>query len=305
MFQWGQQGTIAEIADTFFPAIGRGVSVVIPAFNEGPHIADQLRAVDEVMRQSEWDYEIIVVDDGSSDDTAVNAASTGVHVLRRAHNQGYGAALKAGIRVASFDWILIIDADGTYPAESIPKLLARSDDNDMVVGARVGEDVNIPWVRRPAKWFLKKLGSYLVERDLIDINSGLRLMRKGLVKHYEHLLPQGFSFTTTITLSCACNGHIMEYVPISYKSRLGDSKIRPHHAFDFLLLIVRTIVFFNPLKVFLPLGALLFLAGSAKFVYDLALSDLSESAVLAFLGALIIWSVGLLADQRSCNGQRP
>jgi glycosyltransferase involved in cell wall biosynthesis len=304
MVESEQLGTIVEINETTFPAVGKRVSVVIPTYNEGPHVADQVRMVDEVMRQSGWEYEIIVVDDGSFDDTAVNAATTGVRVLRRAQNQGYGAALKAGIRVAAFDWILIIDADGTYPAESIPDLLARSNDNDMVIGARVGADINIPWVRRPAKWFLKKLASYLTERDLVDINSGLRLMRKGLVKRYEHLLPQGFSFTTTITLSCVCNGHTMEYVPISYKSRIGESKIRAYHAFDFLLLIIRTIVFFNPLKVFLPLGALLFLAGSAKFVYDIMLDNLSESAVLALLGALIVWAVGLLADQNTRYGQR-
>jgi hypothetical protein len=206
---------------------------------KGPHVADQVRDVDAVMQKSGWTYEIIVVDDGSKDDTSANAAKTPARVLRRARNQGYGAALKLGIRHAQYDWILITDADGTYPVAAIPEILARAEMNDMVVGARVGAEVSIPWERRPAKWFLKKLASYLAERDLVDINSGLRLMRKKLVERYEFLLPQGFSFTTTITLSCACNGHAMEYVPIDYAARLGNSKIRARHAYDFTLLIVR------------------------------------------------------------------
>jgi hypothetical protein len=160
-------------------------------------------------------------------------------------------------------------------------------------------------MRRAPKAFLRALASYLAGQHLPDINSGLRLMRKSLVKRYEHLLPSGFSFTTTITLASACNGHAVEYIPIDYHARLGESKIRPRHAYDFTLLILRTIVYFNPLKVFIPLGAVLAVAGIAKFLYDISLDNLSESAVLALLGALIVWSVGLLADQNSRNIMRP
>ena len=229
----------------------------------------------------------------------VEADSTGARVLRRPRNRGYGAALKLGIRHATYDWILITDADGTYPVESIPALLAAAERSEMVVGARLGASVSIPLARRPAKWFLTRLASYLAGQRLPDINSGLRLIRKSLVQRYEALLPDGFSFTTTITLSAACNGHPVEYVTIDYHARLGQSKIRPRHAYDFTLLILRTIVFFNPLKVFIPLGALVALAGVAKLGYDISRDNLSESAVLAFLAALIIWAVGLLADQNS------
>jgi hypothetical protein len=124
-------------------------------------------------------------------------------------------------------------------------------------------------------------------------------MRADLIARYAHLLPSGFSFTTTITLAAACNDHPIHYVPIDYHARLGESKIKPRHAFDFLLLILRTVVFFNPLKVFLPLGGVLALGGLAKLVYDIIHENLSESAVLALLGALVIWSVGLLADQNA------
>jgi len=279
--------------------ISRAVSVVIPAYNEGEHVAGQVNAVREVLARSGWPFEIIVVDDGSTDRTAIEADSTGARVLHRPVNRGYGAALKLGIRYAKYDWILITDADGTYPVEAIPALLAAAERNEMVVGARVGKSVSIPLARRPAKWFLTRLSSYLAGRKLPDINSGLRLIRKSLVERYEALLPDGFSFTTTITLSAACNGHPVEYVSIDYHARLGESKIRARHAYDFMLLILRTIVFFNPLKVFIPLGVLVALAGLAKFAYDVTRDNLSESAVLALLAALIIWAVGLLADQNS------
>ena len=292
-------GTIEEIAEMSGRKLEHAVTVVIPAFNEAEHVAEQVQSVRDVMELSGWAFEIIVVDDGSTDGTAQKAAATGVRVLRHRRNRGYGASLKRGIAEARYDWILITDADGTYPTESIPTLLAVADQNDMVVGSRTGQTVKIPLQRRPAKWFLGRLASYLAGRDLPDLNSGLRLMRKELVERYVHLLPSGFSFTTTITLASACNDHSFEYVPINYLARLGQSKIRPRHAYDFLLLILRVIVFFNPLKVFLPVGAFLFTAGLAKFVYDVFRDNLSESAIFGLLAALLMWAVGLLADQNA------
>jgi glycosyltransferase involved in cell wall biosynthesis len=285
-------------------AIDRAVTVVIPAFDEGAHVAGQVTAVRDVMQQTGWQFEIIVVDDGSTDGTAAAADETGVRVLRRTINRGYGAALKLGINHAQYDWILITDADGTYPVEAIPSLLALAEKNSMVVGARLGKSVHVPLVRRPAKWFLNRLGSYLAGQHLADINSGLRLMRRSLIRQYEFLLPDGFSFTTTITLAAACNGHAFAYVPIDYHARLGKSKIRSRHAYDFTLLILRTVVVFNPLKVFVPLGAFLFVAGAAKFAYDIPHAKISQTAVLGLIGALIIWAVGLLADQNTRFAKR-
>ena len=291
---------IELVVDDELQPLERAVTVVIPAYNEAAHVAGQVTAVDEVMRTSGWDYEIIVVDDGSTDGTAeaANAAQL-ARVVRRQHNRGYGAALKLGVRLASHGWILITDADGTYPVEAIPTLLAEADANSMVVGSRTGAVVHVPLARRPAKWFLNRLASYLAGRHLPDINSGLRLMRKSLINRYEHLLPEGFSFTTTITLSAACNAHPLTYVPIDYHARLGESKIRPRHAYDFTMLILRTIIFFNPLKVFLPLGAMMAVAALVKLAYDITKDNLSETAVLGILGALIVWAVGLLADQNA------
>lgn len=277
----------------------RAVSIVVPAYNEERGIGEQIERLRHVMDASGWPWELIVVDDGSTDATAVEAERHGVRILRQPRNRGYGASLKAGIAAAKSDWIVIIDADGTYPAEEIPRMLELAADTDMVVGARVGQNVNIPLVRRPAKWLLAGLASYLAEQPIPDMNSGLRVLKRDLVEKYEHLLPQGFSFTTTITLALLCNGYRVHYHPINYAKRVGNSKIRPAHAYHFLLLILRTVVYFNPLRVFLPLGALFFLAGIAKFIYDIFLWNLSESAVMAILAAVMIWAVGLLADQIS------
>jgi len=290
---------IEKIYDDAQGQLERAVTVVIPAFNEGPHVAQQIRDVDRVMKASGWTYEIIVVDDGSRDSTAAEADSTGVQVLQRAKNRGYGAALKLGVQRARYGYILITDADGTYPVDAIALLLAAAEENAMVVGARTGEDVAIPLVRRPAKAFIRGLASYLSGERIPDLNSGLRIMRKDLVQRYRHLLPDGFSFTTTITLASICNGHAVTYIPINYQARLGSSKIRPRHAYDFTLLVLRVIVYFNPLKVFIPFGAVLALWGAVKLGYDITRDNLSESAVLGLLGALIVWTVGLLADQNA------
>ena len=224
--------------------------------------------------------------------------------VRRQRAVPRGVPATTPIAVVQAENAVITDADGTYPVDAIPGMLAATGCNEMVVGARTGESVRVPFARRPAKAFLRWLASYLSERDIPDINSGMRLMRKSLVLRYEHLLPAGFSFTTTITLAAICNGHAVEYLPINYAARLGESKIRPRHAYDFTLLILRTIVYFNPLKIFVPLGAFLAVLGLAKFGYDVYKDNLSESAVLALLGALIVWAVGLLADQNVRLGLR-
>lgn len=273
------------------------VGIIIPAYNEEGSIADQINKVRSVMDETEWHYRLIVVDDGSTDRTAEEVRRCGAPLISLPRNRGYGAALKTGIAASTSRYIAIIDADGTYPAHAIPHLLKQAREYDMVVGARVGENVNVPFARRPAKWFLGKLAGYLAGQPIPDLNSGLRVMKKSIVEQFEHILPSGFSFTTTITLSLLCNDYLVHYHPVEYYRRIGQSKIRPVDAYHFLLLILRTMVYFNPLKVFLPLGAILFLVGFGKFVYDLFIGNLSESAVLGFLAAIIVWAIGLLSDQ--------
>lgn len=283
-----------------------GFSVVIPAYDEESGIADSLRELHRSLESCGRPFEVIVVDDGSHDATAAIARREGVTVISHSVNRGYGAALKTGIRRARYDTIVITDADGTYPSAAIPKLVERLDDSfEMAVGARIGDNVAIPWARRPAKWLLRHLASYLVGQPIPDLNSGLRAMKRSLVQRYEHLLPSGFSFTTTITLAALSRDHLVHYESIDYRPRQGSSKIRPAHAFDFLLLILRTMVYFNPLKIFLPLGGFFFVVGLGKFAFDLTVGNLSESAIFALLTASLVWAVGLISDQISRVALRP
>jgi glycosyltransferase involved in cell wall biosynthesis len=273
---------------------------VIPAYNEEEAVGGQIKDIIGVMDQSDWTYEVIVVDDGSTDGTASEVAKFPVQLVLFPQNRGYGAALKAGIARARAETVVIIDADGTYPSDAIPRLLEVADGYDMVVGARTTETNHTPFIRRPAKWLLRVLASYLARQSLPDLNSGLRLIKKSLVQRFSYLLPSGFSFTTSITLALLCNDHLVRYYPIDYHRRRGQSKVRAKDAYGFFLLILRTIVFFNPLRVFMPLGGILFSAGVIKFIYDVGIvgiGKISAGAGLGFLGAVIIWTLGLLADQ--------
>lgn len=293
-----QQAETMERTASSVP-VRAGLSIIVPAFNEERGIGAQIEHVRQVMNASSIPWELIVVDDGSTDGTAREVEKHDVRLIRQPRNRGYGAALKAGIAASKNELVAIIDADGTYPSEALVPMFEKASDFQMVVGARIAENVNIPLVRRPAKWLLAQLASYLAEQPIPDLNSGLRIMRKSIVQKFEHLLPSGFSFTTTITMSMLCTDHTVYYHPIEYFKRVGSSKIRAAHAYQFLLLILRTVVYFNPLRFFLPLGALFFAGGAAKLLYDITLWNMSESAVMGLLTGVMIWCVGLLADQNS------
>ena len=278
------------------------LAVIIPAYNEEQGVADAVRQVCDGLATSGLRYSVIVVDDGSTDGTAAAAEQTGVQVLRLGHNGGYGAALKAGIKATRSTFVAITDADGTYPGERLPELYQEAQGVEMVVGARAPNSAGIQSSRRPAKRFLTWLASYLSGTEIPDLNSGLRVIRRSSLMRFLPILPSGFSFTTSITLAALCSDLLVAYHPIDYLERTGQSKIRPTHALEFAILILRTIVYFNPLKVFLPLGAVFFFGGGAKFVYDLYIGNLSETAVLGFLGGTLLWAVGLLSDQIARTG---
>jgi glycosyltransferase involved in cell wall biosynthesis len=275
------------------------LAVILPAYNEIGGITSTITRIRQVIDALPYSTELIVVDDGSADGTGACAAETGARVLTHQVNRGYGAALKTGILNTSARAIAIIDADCTYPPEALPSLTEKLAGADMVVGSRALSSTGVAWIRRPGKWMLNSFASYLVGRHIPDLNSGLRVMRRDAVLKYLHLLPNGFSFTSTITMAMLANGHDVTYEPIVYTKRVGRSKIRASHFFSFMLLVVRAIVLFNPLKVFLPLGTLLFLLGVVKLVQDVVRWNLSETAIMAFLAAIIVWAVGLLADMIS------
>ncbi|MFO1008694.1 MAG: glycosyltransferase family 2 protein [Planctomycetota bacterium] len=283
----------------------RGVTFVIPAFNEEGGIAgvlDRLSALD-----LDVPIEFLVVDDGSTDGTArvldgLRARYDGLRVLRHHVNKGYGAALKTGFASAQHDVVVITDADGTYPENKIAELLACIDDGaEMAVGARTGAEVNVPLVRRPAKFCLRMLASYLAGTRIPDLNSGLRAMRRELVQRYRPIIPNGFSFTTTITLASLTNDHRVDWVSIDYKKRSGSSKIRPiRDTLGFTALIVRTVMYFNPLKVFYPVACVVGLGLLASLYYDILVlwpdPNLSDKTVLLFVALVQVLAVGLLAD---------
>ena len=281
------------------------LSVVIPAFNEEGAVRATIDDIRAHLDPTGVPYEIIVVDDGSSDNTRAEAEKTGVIVDFNQVNTGYGASLKRGIRRAQYDYVAIIDADGTYPARYLPPMLAMCRTQDMVVGDRGAAMKNVPLIRRPAKFILNHFASFLAERKLNDLNSGLRVFRKSELVPFIPLLPQKFSFTTTITLCMACNGKRMVYTPIQYGKRVGRSKIRPVDFLNFIILVLRMTVLFNPLRVFIPLGLVLMGLGGLKFIYDIWMDNLSETTIFAFLSALIIWSLGLIADMISRLHLRP
>jgi len=272
------------------------LTVILPAFNEAAGIDETLTRVRAALASLPVTSETIVVDDGSTDGTGDRAAACGARVIVHPWNRGYGAALKTGVFATESRAIVILDADCSYLPEAIPQLYARLDGADMVVGERRLSSVGVTWIRRPGKWILNRLASFLVGVRIPDLNSGQRVMKRDTLLRYMHLCPAGFSFTSTITLAMLANGHRVIYEPVEYAVRTGRSKIRASHFFSFILLVVRAIVLFNPLKVFLPLGALAFLIGVGKLIQDIYLWNLSETAVMALLSAVTIWSVGLLAD---------
>jgi len=281
-----------------------GITIVVPVYNEERGVAGVIERLAKLDLGAP--VMLLAINDGSLDKTAevleqIERTVPNLRVVTHRVNQGYGAALKTGFTHAHTEVVVITDADGTYPEDKIRDLIACIDDGaEMAVGARRGLEVNIPLVRRPAKFVLRKLASFLAGTDIPDLNSGLRAFRRELVLKYRPILPQGFSFTTTITLAALTNGHRVEYVDVSYAKRYGSSKIRPiRDTLGFAGLIVRTVLYFNPLKVFYPVAFVLFLCLCGSLYYDVFGAkepNLADKTVLLFVALVQVLSVGLLAD---------
>lgn len=281
------------------------LAIIVPAFNEAKAIGATVAALKSMLSGAGVNGEVVVVDDGSKDGTGDAAEAAGVRVIRLEENVGYGFALKTGIAATNSRYVAIIDADGTYPVEKIPEMLELCRHADMVVGDRGAAMHNVQLIRRPPKWVLNTLANLLARRKIPDLNSGLRVFKRDSLERFVQLLPDGFSFTTTITLSMICSNLRVVYTPIAYAKRVGQSSMRPTAFFTFILLVLRIIVFFQPLRVFMPIGGILFLLGTLKFAYDMTRMNLSESAIFALLAALVVWSLGLIADMISRLHLRP
>jgi glycosyltransferase involved in cell wall biosynthesis len=249
------------------------VSAILPAYNEEAAILDDLTDVRAALEASGKTFEIIVVDDGSTDGTARAIADLDwVHVVTHPFNRGNGAARTTGLLAATGRIIVFTDADRTYPNERIPELLAEIDAGaDMVIGARVREAGTLKWIRTPAKAFLRRLAEFMTGSRIPDLNSGLRAQRRDLTLTYLPMLPTSHSWVSTITIAFLSGGYLVRWVPIEYFPRVGRSTFHPlRDSYNYLTLIVRTVMYFNPLKIFLPLSIALAGLGVLKyFGYDL------------------------------------
>ncbi|MCK5642500.1 MAG: glycosyltransferase family 2 protein, partial [Gammaproteobacteria bacterium] len=302
---------------------GTPISVILPAYNEETAVRSQVEAIRGVLCDYGMTHEIIVIDDGSEDRTAEESLQAHARVLQHLENRGYGAAIKTGIVAAKYDAIVISDADGTYPPDQIPNLLAKLETADMVVGARIGEDVHIPWLRRPAKWALRWLAAYITEQPIPDLNSGLRAFRRQCVKQYFPILSNRFSFTTTVTMVLLADDYRVVYHPVDYSRRVDKSKINPWHFMDFAVLILRMSTMFEPLKIFVPLSFSLILLGVFKVIFDITSlfprhssfdwsllyqPTISTSAILMLFVGVQLLLIGMVADgmvRRIAQHNRP
>jgi len=236
------------------------LSIIIPVYNEQDSVGDTVDRVKKAMETTDIKHEIIAVNDDSSDISGeILDKIEGIKVLHHNSNRGYGASLKTGIKNSQYDWIIITDADGTYPVEDIPKLVQQKEDSDLVIGSREKKNAAIPFKRRHAKKFLNKFASYLADKTIPDLNSGLRLFRKDIVYKYWNLFPEKFSFTSTLTMICSTKGYSLKFIPIDYRKRVGKSSIKPTDFFRFLKLIAKLSLFFKPIKVFAPMSLLILL----------------------------------------------
>ena len=274
-----------------------GVSILIPAFNEEGAIGETVKKIGE-QRAFFREMEIVVINDGSEDRTGEIARALPVTLLEHESNRGYGAALKTGLQRAKHEIIIIADADGTYPLEDIPKLAADMGEFDMVVGARTGAVVQVPWMRKPGKWIITRLAVYLSGQQIPDLNSGLRVFRRDVALRFLSLYPDGFSFTTTITLAMLTNHYRVKFVPINYLRRIGKSSIKPIRDFtNFTILIIRICAYFKPLNVFVPPALLFILLGLIKGTRDyLVVEHIGMLAMLLVLTGIQMLFIGLLAD---------
>lgn len=287
--------------------IETGLSVIVPCYNEVGAVGEVLTRLVATLAELDVPWEVIAVDDGSTDGTAEALAKLECRLVRHATNRGYGAAIRSGVGVARYDLLAITDADGTYPNEKLPGFYTRLREDEslaMIVGARTTAGAQIPLVRRPAKWAIGQLANYLTGVRIPDTNSGLRVFRRELYERFSRFYPDGFSFTTTITLAALTNGYHVHYEPIDYFHRVGSSKIRPiRDTIGFTQLILRTVMYFNPLKVFVPASLALFVLSLIVGVGSLLLAKLAGvgqfmdvTTVVLFVSAIQMLAIGALAD---------
>lgn len=287
------------------------VSIILPAYDEEAALGDDLDDIHAAMAQTAYRYEIMVVDDGSRDRTAAIARERPwVRLIQHPFNRGNGAARTTGVRAARGKVIVFTDADRTYPNARMPEMMAMMDAGaDMVIGARKVEAGTMRALRMPAKWFIRRLAEYMTGSRIPDLNSGLRAQRRDATLRFLPILPTTHSWVSTITIAFLSNGFVVQYLPIDYYPRVGRSTFHPlRDSYNYLSLIVRAVMYFNPLKIFLPLALILLLGGTAKYLlmdildtirtygWSMTLPPMRLTTLALLVTGLQIAVVGLLAD---------
>jgi glycosyltransferase involved in cell wall biosynthesis len=276
------------------------VSIILPVFNESAHLEQEVDRVRAAMDASPYSYEIIVVDDGSSDNSAeVAARIPNIRFLHFLQNRGSGSARKAGTKAARGRVTVWTDVDMTYPNDMIPQLVKELEGYDQVVGARTTEEGTVKALRVPAKWLIRKLASFLAGTKIPDLNSGFRAFRTDVARQYLNQLPVGFSCVTTITMTFLANGYSVKYIPIEYAKRAGESKF--HWYKDtrrYATQVVRMILSYNPLRIFMPVGLTLLAIGFVKLLADIVGHSfhVATDTVVILFAAFQVIAIGLLAD---------
>ena len=283
------------------------ITVVLPCYNEQEHVLDEIERISKALDASDFSYELLVIDDKSTDNTlqvleGALASYPRMRLMPFQRNGGSGTARRIGTQEAYGRIVVWTDADMTYPNERIPEFVKYLLDNpqvDQVVGARTTEQGSHKFLRVPAKWTIRKIAEALSGTKIPDLNSGLRAFRRDVSLPYLRLLPPGFSCVTTITMSFLSNQHGVDYLPIEYAKRAGTSKFKfVRDAYRYILQVLRMVMYFNPIKVLMPLALTLLIGGFIKGTVDLFVHDLriTTNATLLFVTGLIIASVALLAD---------
>jgi glycosyltransferase involved in cell wall biosynthesis len=291
---------MTEVEQAMGDASELDVTVVLPVYNEKGHLRAEIDRIQTALEASPYSFEIIVIDDGSDDGSSEQLLEIdGIRLIQFPQNRGSGSARRAGSAAAKGRVVVWTDTDMTYPNHEIPQLVKELDGFDQVVGARTSEKGTVKFARVPAKWLIRKLASYLVETDIPDLNSGLRAFRADVGRQYLNQLPAGFSCVTTLTMCFLGNGYSVKYVPIEYSERAGKSKF--HWWKDtkrYITQVVRMILSYNPLKVFLPLAFLLLGIGVLKLGVDAIRYDLrvTTNTLLVLFAAFQLLAIGLLAD---------
>lgn len=280
-------------------------TILLPAFNEELAIGRVLSEIVESLADVSVAYEILVVDDASTDRTvecaeqfAASCWQCPVRIVRCPVNRGAGAARKRGVREARGEIVVMLDADGTYPAASIPELLRHFPAYDQVNGARTSEQGTLPWLRKPAKWFIRKLACYLTGHKIPDLNTGLKAFKRAEMLPWLWVVPDGFSCVTTMTLAFLTNGYAVKYVPTPYRARIGRSKFHPvKDTAAYLATVLRMVLYFRPLKVFLPLSGGIMALGAAKSIWSrIATGSMQESDIVLMSAGFMTCMLGLLAE---------